>query len=129
MRGTVALILVLLVAAGCGSASPTIAPTGAAASPALSSPVVGIVTAVDSRSLGDVRGLTLRVPDGRQIQIAIGTLDNGASFPPGHLAEHIATAEPIRVYFRQESGGPVAYRIEDAGAPASGSEGASPSPS
>jgi hypothetical protein len=45
----------------------------------------------------------------------MGPLENGAAFPPGHLAEHQATAEPVRVSFRLEDGARVAYRIDDVG--------------
>ena len=44
----------------------------------------------------------------------IGTLENGAEFPPGHLAEHLATSSPVRVYFRAEGPDLVVYRLEDA---------------
>ncbi len=45
----------------------------------------------------------------------IGTLENGDEFPPGHLAEHLAAAAPILVYFRVQDGKLVVYRLEDAG--------------
>lgn len=75
---------------------------------------VGIVVNVDAVSLTDVRGFTLRTPDGRTVVFRIGALENGAEFPPGHLGEHVATATPIRVTFRDEGGGLVAVRLEDA---------------
>ena len=75
---------------------------------------VGIVSAIDSEGLTNVRGFTLLMPDGRELQFAIGTLENGAEFPPGHLAEHQALAAPIRVWYRTEGGALVAFRIEDA---------------
>ena len=43
----------------------------------------------------------------------IGILENGAQFPPGHLAEHMANASPVRVFFRDEGGQLVVYRLED----------------
>ena len=39
----------------------------------------------------------------------------GESFACLHLGEHLASSEPVRVWFREESGELVAYRIEDAG--------------
>jgi hypothetical protein len=74
----------------------------------------GVVVAIDSAGLTEVRGFTLRTADGRQIAFAIGDLENGAQFPPGHLAEHQATAQPIRVFYRDEGGRLVAVRLEDA---------------
>ena len=46
----------------------------------------------------------------------IGELENGDEFPPGHLAEHQATAEPVVVYYRVEGNERFAVRLEDAGA-------------
>ena len=43
----------------------------------------------------------------------MGVLENGDQFPPGHLAEHLAGATPVRVFFRDENGTPTAYRLED----------------
>ena len=74
----------------------------------------GIVVAVDAGSLTDVRGFTIRTPDGRTVGFAIGQLDNGAQFPPGHLAEHKATAVPVRVTYRDEGGRHVAIHLVDA---------------
>jgi len=75
--------------------------------------VVGIVSSIDSGGLTNVRGFTLLTPDGRELEFAIGTLENGAQFPPGHLAEHQALASPIRVWYRTEAGSLVAFRLED----------------
>ena len=74
---------------------------------------VGIVSSIDSEGLTNVRGFTLLTPDGRELEFAIGTLENGAQFPPGHLAEHQALASPIRVWYRTEGGSLVAFRLED----------------
>lgn len=75
---------------------------------------VGVVVFVDSVSLTDVRSFTIRTPDGRTVRFAVGRLENGAEFPPGHLGEHMATAVPIVVTYRDEGGEHVAVRLEDA---------------
>ena len=75
---------------------------------------VGIVTAIDSEGLTAVRGFTLRSADGTEQVYAIGSLENGVEFPPGHLAEHQALATPVRVWYRTEAGQRVAFRLEDA---------------
>ena len=75
---------------------------------------VGVVVSVDSVSLTDVRGFTIRTTDGRTMVFRIGQLENGAQFAPGHLAEHAATAVPIVVTYRSEAGANVAIRLEDA---------------
>jgi hypothetical protein len=74
----------------------------------------GVVTKVDSTSLTDVRGFTVRTPDGRTVSFTIGQLENGAEFPPGHLAEHIATGVPVLVTYNEANGDRVAVRLEDA---------------
>ena len=75
---------------------------------------VGIVSSIESEGLTNVRGFTLLTPDGRELEFAIGTLQNGTEFPPGHLAEHQALASPIRVWYRTEGDNLVAFRLEDA---------------
>jgi hypothetical protein len=75
---------------------------------------VGVVVSVDSVSLTDVRGFSIRTPDGRTVEFRVGQLENGAQFPPGHLGEHQATAAPILVTYRNEEGERVAIRLEDA---------------
>lgn len=114
MRVIAALSLALAVTAGCATnpspSTPFIPPT-----PDVSSPVVGVIIAVDSAGLAAVRSFTLR-PSGSPFafRFRLGELENGAEFPPGHLGEHLASSEPVRVWFRREGGDLVAYRIEDA---------------
>ncbi len=74
----------------------------------------GVVVAVEATSLSDVRGFSIRTADGRTVDFRVGTIENATQFPPGHLAEHKVSLVPIRVTFVQESGGPVAVRLEDA---------------
>lgn len=125
-----AVVLVLLAACGPGASSPTASVSGAespgasagsgagASSPAsgqlaIESPVTGVVIAVDSTGLGSVSGFTLRLADGRTQAFRIGILENGASFPPGHLKEHMVAAAPVRAFFRPEGSDLVVYRLED----------------
>ena len=74
----------------------------------------GIVIDVDAAGLTDVRGFTLRTDAGEEVDYRLGSLENGAEFPPGHLVEHVATAEPVLVFYREEGSDRVAFRIEDA---------------
>jgi len=102
-------VLGAMLVAACGQ--------GASPAPSLpASPVEGVIVAVDASSLSDVRGFTLLLAGGSQLTFRLGVLENPTDFPPGHLKEHQATSEPIRVYFRIEGGVAVAYRIEDASA-------------
>lgn len=110
----IALALALAVA-GCGGAgtlSPSPSPAPSVSAPG--SPVTGVLLKVDSAGLSSVTGFTLRTADGLVLDFTIGTLENGAEFPPGHLTEHLASAAPVRVFFRVDGGRLVVYRIEDA---------------
>ena len=70
--------------------------------------------AVDAASLTDVRGFTIRTADGRTVVFRLGELENGTEFPPGHLGEHVATAVPVLVTYRDENGERVVVRLDDA---------------
>jgi hypothetical protein len=104
-------VLVVLAITGLAAcASPGATPPGDV--PA--SPVEGVVTAVDSRGLAQVRGFSIRTDAGRTLEFRIDGLENPSEFPPAHLAEHRTTSEPVRVYFRVRGGDLIAYRLEDA---------------
>lgn len=109
-----AVVLGALLGGGCGTgAASPLAPTSSAAD-AVTSPVEGVITKIDSQGLTKVTAFRVRSPGGTETSFTIGVLENGAEFPPGHLAEHMSTSSPIRVYFRDEDGTLVVYRIEDA---------------
>ena len=99
---------------GSGSIGSPLAETPGADDPVPASPVTGILVKIDASGLADVKGFTLRTADGRELAFRIGVLENGAVFPPGHLAEHLATSAAVRVFFRAEGGDLVVYRLEDA---------------
>ena len=103
-----------LTTASIGDAASATPADNAAASSVPTSPVDGVLLHIDATGLSDVTGFTLRLTSGREITFRIGTLENGDQFPPGHLAEHLATASPIRVYFRVDGPDLVVYRLEDA---------------
>jgi hypothetical protein len=73
----------------------------------------GVVVDVDATGLDRVRGFTVRSADGEVVEFHIGALEPG-SFPPGHLTEHAATAQPIIVTYRIDDGVNVATKLEDA---------------
>jgi hypothetical protein len=85
-----------------------------AASAMPASPVDGVLIHIDATGLSDVSGFTLRLVTGREITFRMGTLENGDQFPPGHLASHMASSAPIRVWFRADGPDLVVYRLEDA---------------
>jgi len=111
-----------LAAAACGPGAATpsaVAPSdaGPSAGVELVSPVDGLLTRLDAEGLTKVLGFRLRTDDGTEIPFKLGLLENGAEFPPGHLAEHMATTSKVRVFFRDEGGEHVVYRLEDAPEP------------
>jgi hypothetical protein len=114
-RNLFALVLVVVVAITGGAAlllsdTSNIDPDGG---PDLSQ-ATGVIVAVDSAGLGDVRGFTLRQLGGQTMEFRLGELENATDFPPGHLAEHQATAEPVLVLYRMEGDERFAVRLEDA---------------
>ena len=87
----------------------------ASRSSSATSEAIGVVVAVDSAGgLGDVRGFTLRLAGGVLLTFSLRDLQNGTEFPPGHLAEHQATAAPVRVLYRMEGSERLAINLEDA---------------
>lgn len=131
MSARLAGLLVVLVALVAACSSPVATPpdqseepsaaataggsAGATAQVVPDSPVAGVVTAVESRGLNDVRGFTLRSNSGDTLVFVLGEVENAVDFPPGHLVEHQAVAAPVLVFFREEGGDLVVFRIEDAG--------------
>ena len=114
-RGTRRLFLgalvVLIAAAGLATvflASPDTTPPTDTAS------IDGVIVGVDSEGLTDVRSFELRASDGSVRRFGLALLENGAEFPPGHLLEHSATAQPVRVWYRSVDGSDQAIRVEDA---------------
>ena len=78
--------------------------------------MVGVIVGVDAQDLADVRAFTLRRGDDNQlVEFELGELRNGTSFPPGHLAEHQVTAEPVRVFYREDGETLFALWVDDAG--------------
>jgi hypothetical protein len=75
---------------------------------------VGVITHLETKSLGAVTSMTLRTTEGQTIDFVIGRLENEVEFPLGHLATHQATGQPVRVWYRMEGSQRVAFRIEDA---------------
>jgi hypothetical protein len=113
-RNLFALVLVAVIAAT-GGAAVLLSGTGVGAGGSATSPsAVGVIVGVKSEGLDKVREFSLRTQDGATVAFTIGSLENGAVFPPGHLVEHQATAQPVKVWYRSEGGTRIAIRIEDA---------------
>ena len=100
-----ACLVVTIALAGC-------TPTRSVQPP--SSPVVGVITKVDSTGLNEVASFDLRTADGTTYTFEIGDLENPVEFPPGHLREHMATSSLVRVFFQVDGDRLLATRLEDA---------------
>ena len=74
----------------------------------------GTVVSVEATSLTNVAAFSIRTSDGSTMDFRVGHLENAATFPPGHLAEHKVSLVPVRVTYLEEGGAHVAVRIEDA---------------
>jgi hypothetical protein len=109
-RALLALATAALLASGCQSLPSS--PPGP--TPDVASPVEGVVVSVDSSGLADVHGFVLRASGGFAFDFVLGPLEDPTQFPPGHLSEHLATSQPVRVYFLVQDGERVVYRLEDA---------------
>lgn len=124
-RNIFALVLVLVIAVTGGAAlvlsdsGPALVDPGGPDVPGGGSFIRGVVVEVDTGSLAEVRSFTLRLgnePFGETFfEFQVGELENANDFPPAHLLEHQATAELVRVFYREEDGVRYATRIEDAG--------------
>ena len=101
-------LLVLFAVVGLGAIVVVIARAPA------TSTATGVVVAVDSVSLTKVTAFTIREADGGTRRFAVGSLENGVEFPPGHLVEHIASGVPVVVTYRDVDGVATAIRLADA---------------
>jgi len=101
-------LLVLVAVVGLGAIVVAIARAPA------TSTATGVVVAVDSVSLTKVTAFTIREADGVTRRFAVGALENGIEFPPGHLVEHIASGVPVVVTYRDVDGVATAIRLSDA---------------
>jgi hypothetical protein len=106
-----ALILVAVIVLGGGAAILSQASSGGR--PDGSPTVDGIVVGVDSQGLGNVKGFRLRTADGRILAFDLSADRNAAQFPPGHLTEHLATAQPVRVWYEGSGDQLKALWLED----------------
>jgi hypothetical protein len=111
-RNLFALALVLVIAVTGGAAILLGGSSGRGSSDAPT--LDGVIVGVDSAGLDQVRGFSLRTMDGTTVEFTIGTLEDPTAFPPGHLVEHQATAQAVRVWYRTEGSNRVAIRLADA---------------
>jgi hypothetical protein len=115
-------VALVLVACGSGAPTPALGPveTGSLGAPSsggtvgLISPVVGVPVDIEAEGFTKVTAFTIRTDTGEQLRLLMGTLENGAEFPPNHLAEHLAGSTRVRAFFRGEGVDRVVYRLEDA---------------
>lgn len=106
-RLTAAGAAIALVACGPGFAGSD----GPSASPL---EAVGIVTSIQGSSPAQVSSFTLRTSAGLVLSFQLGRVQLAPdSFPPGHLHDHLATAQPVRVTYVEQDNALVATRLRD----------------
>ena len=76
--------------------------------------VTGVVAGIQSEGIDRVRSFSVRTDAGQIVQFDFGIMQNAAEFPPGHLAEHQATGQRVKVFYLEQGGSRVAVRIDDA---------------
>ena len=103
-------LLALVAASGAAAYFLSAAP----GNPDATESVSGVIVGVESEGLDRVRGFDLRTQNGTTVSFVLGDLENGATFPPGHLVEHQATGQPVSVSYVTDGAMKIAIRIEDA---------------
>jgi hypothetical protein len=111
-RALFALALIALVAVAGGVA--LLSGGGRAGPSGPDESVRGVIVGIESEGLDRIRSFELRTDDGQTLAFDIGVLETAGAFPPGHLAEHQATAQPVRVWYVRKGDAKVAVRLEDA---------------
>jgi hypothetical protein len=74
-------------------------------------PITGVIVTVESRSLDDVRGFTLR-SGGKECEISIDP-ERDYGFPLSHLNAHKVGADPVEVEVEERDGELIATSIAD----------------
>lgn len=93
-------VVLALLAAACGGTLQT---------------ETGLVVSVQSTGPAAVDGFTLRTADGRRIDFSTrNTVFARNGFPPEHLREHLALAQPVRVTYQSTDGRNDVLTLEDA---------------
>ena len=72
---------------------------------------VAAVTSVEQRDIGHVASFSVRTPDGRDLRFGA---DPDLNQSPGHVREHMAFAEPVRIHYRRSGTTLVAMAVADA---------------
>jgi hypothetical protein len=93
-----------------------VARSGPSAAPDLPT-AIGVITAVDSAGLSNIKSFTLRQADGSTASFELAKQENAVQFPAGHLQQHLATARLTQVWYRNEGGVLYAIRLADAPLP------------
>jgi hypothetical protein len=108
------LVLALIVLIGVAGAAAIVSRVDGPDDSGTDLTVTGVIAGIESEGLDRVRSFSLRTDGGQILQFDFGNLQNGAQFPPGHLAEHQATGQPVKVFYVQQGESKVAVRIDDA---------------
>ncbi|MFN8620241.1 MAG: hypothetical protein U0869_05790 [Chloroflexota bacterium] len=75
----------------------------------------GIVVDIQAQGLARIDGFTLRTSDGRELTFdTTQTRFDATGFPPQHLQEHRALADPVKVTYQEKDGRNAVVKLEDA---------------
>ena len=78
--------------------------------------VTGVVTSVDASSLTKLNGFTLHTDDNRTLVFKVAPdadRDPQNGFVAGHLRTHALAATKVKIFYREENGELLAFRLED----------------
>lgn len=104
------LLLALLLTASIAACSDD----GKGIAPATNTPgeVTGVLTDIESASVGDVQGFTLKDGDKTYEILIDGDVEYG--FDLGHLQEHLSGSLPVTVTLEERDGALYALSVDDA---------------
>ncbi len=78
--------------------------------------VIGVVTNVDASSLTQLNSFTLHTDDDRTLVFKLASdadRDPQNGFVAGHLRTHSLGATKVKIFYREEGGQLLAFRLED----------------
>ena len=78
--------------------------------------VTGVVTSVDASSLTKLNGFTLHTDDNRTLVFKVAPdadRDPQNGFVAGHLRTHALAATKVKIFYREENGQLLAFRLEN----------------
>ena len=78
--------------------------------------LAGVLINVEASDLTHVQAITVKADDGaeRRFAVAPEAATGGHTVSPSHLRQHMTYGDRVVVHYRDEPGGALAIRVEDA---------------